>query len=53
MSVNLTKKWKVGYYEDNLTIWKEKSFFTEVATMLYCLYLKVNKIKCYTYSMIK
>ena len=48
----MIKKWKVGYYEDNLTIWKEKLFFTELATMLYCLYLKVHKIKHYTYSIV-
>lgn len=45
----MKKKWKVGYYEYNLTEWIEKLFFTEAATILYCLYLKLIKIKYYTY----
>lgn len=45
----MLRRWKVGYYEYNLTEWKERLFFTELATILYCFYLRLNKIKYYTY----
>lgn len=34
----MKKKWKVGYYEYNLTEWVEKTFFTLMAAFVYAIY---------------
>lgn len=44
----MKKKWKAGYYLYNLTEWVEKTFYTEIAAVIYGLYIgKVKKFRCY------
>jgi hypothetical protein len=44
----MRKKWKAGYYLYNLTEWVEKTFYTEIAAVIYGLYIgKAKKFRCY------
>jgi len=44
----MKKNWKAGYYTYNLTEWVEKKFYTEIAAVIYGLYVgKIMKYRCY------